>query len=140
MSLKVKERRRARLHAVQALYQQDMAGNSSAELKRQYYADNVNRHPVDWEFFNNLIDGIDEYTDELDDKIKPLVDRDFKSINPIELAILRLGVYELLFRLDVPYQVVIKEYTSNADNLGAEDGHKFINSLLDKIAKDNRKI
>ncbi len=138
MGIKVKERRRARIHAVQAIYQKYMAETPLDELKEQYYSDNVNRHPVDWEFFYNLLNGVDEHQNEIDQHIRPNVDREFSSINPIELAILRLGVYELLFRLDIPFQVVIKEYVSYTMDMGAEDGHKFVNGLLDKLAKSLR--
>jgi N utilization substance protein B len=138
MSIKVKERRRARIHAVQALYQKHMAETPINELKEQYYSDNVNRHPVDWEFFYNIVNGVDENQEELDQHINVNADKEFSSVNPIELAILRLAIYELLFRLDIPYQVVIKEYVSYTMDMGAEDGHKFVNGLLDKLAKSLR--
>lgn len=140
MSVKIKERRRARMHAIQALYQQQMAGSTLTELKQQYHEDNVNRHSVDWLFFNELLEGVDEHTAHIDETIKPLVDRNFDSINPIELSILRLGIFELLYRLDVPHQVVINEYVSYAFDLGAEDGYKFVNGLLEKATDSCRTV
>ncbi len=138
MAIKVKERRRARFHAIQALYQREMAGTSFADLRVQFHIDNVDRHPVEWDFFNDLLLGVQENGIEIDEAIKPLVDRDFEKINPIELAILRLGTYEILYRLDVPFQVVANEYVDHTKSLGAEEGHRFVNGLLDKLARKVR--
>ena len=60
MAIKVKERRRARFHAIQALYQREMAGTSFADLRVQFHIDNVDRHPVEWDFFNDLLLGVQE--------------------------------------------------------------------------------
>ncbi|MDA0910420.1 MULTISPECIES: transcription antitermination factor NusB [unclassified Cysteiniphilum] len=138
MSLKVKERRRARFHAVQALYQQSLAHTQVNELKLQFYADNVDRHPVEWDFFYRLIDGVAKHKEAIDQKINHYAINDLASINPIDLAILRLGAYELIDCLDVPYQVVLNEYVDQAKELGTEEGHRFVNGLLDKIAKEMR--
>ncbi|WP_119327618.1 transcription antitermination factor NusB [Cysteiniphilum halobium] len=139
MSLKVKERRRARFHAVQALYQQSLANTQVNELKLQFYADNIDRHPVEWDFFYRLIDGVDQNKEMIDQKINHYATNDLASINPIDLAILRLGAYELIDCLDVPYQVVLNEYVDQAKELGTKEGHRFVNGLLDKIAKEMRK-
>ena len=138
MSLKVKERRRARFHAIQALYQREMTNIEISDLKTQFHADNISRHVVEWDFFNDLLSGVEEYHDILDESIKPLVSREFSKINPVELAILRLGTYEILYRLDIPYQVIVNEYVDHAKSLGAEEGHRFINGLLDKLARKVR--
>jgi transcription antitermination protein NusB len=140
MSLKVKERRRARFHAIQALYQREMTNIEFSDLKIQFHADNVSRHVVEWDFFNDLLSGVQGHHEILDQSIKPLVSRDFSKINPIELAILRLGAYEILYRLDIPYQVIVNEYVDHAKSLGAEEGHRFVNGLLDKLARKVREI
>ncbi|WP_395947057.1 transcription antitermination factor NusB [Caedibacter taeniospiralis] len=138
MSLKFKERRRARFHAVQALYQQSVAHTSLDELKLQFYADNVERHLVEWDFFYRLLDGVDKNKVLIDHKINHYATNDLASINLIDLAILRLGAYELIDCLDIPYQVVLNEYVDQAKELGTEEGHRFVNGLLDKIAKEMR--
>ncbi|WP_100550828.1 transcription antitermination factor NusB [Caedibacter taeniospiralis] len=138
MSLKFKERRRARFHAVQALYQQAVAHTSINELKLQFYADNVERHLVEWDFFYRLLDGVDKNKVLIDHKINHYATNDLASINLIDLAILRLGTYELIDCLDIPYQVVLNEYVDQAKELGTEEGHRFVNGLLDKIAKEMR--
>ena len=139
MSLKVKERKRARFHAVQALYQQSVALTNINELKLQFYADNIDRHPVEWDFFYRLLDGVDQNKEVIDQKINHYAINDLSSINAVDLAILRLGAYELIDCLDIPYQVVLNEYVDQAKELGTEEGHRFVNGLLDKIAKEVRK-
>lgn len=139
MSLKVKERRRARFHAIQALYQRDMAGSSFTELKAQYYIDNQDRHPVEWDFFYRLLDGVAAMQGAIDEHINVLALHKLESINPIELAIIRLGAYELIDCLEIPYQVIVNEYVDQASSLGTEDGHRFVNGMLDKLAKKIRK-
>ena len=76
---------------------------------------------------------------ELDQEIDPLLDRGSDSLRPIEKAILRLGLVELKYRLDVPFQVVIHEYIDLDFEFGAEEGHKLINGILDRLAKQIRK-
>ena len=66
--------------------------------------------------------------------ISPYIDRAFDELDPIETAILRLAVYELRFELDVPYKVVINEAIEVAKVFGADESHKYINGVLDKIA------
>ncbi len=138
MSIKIKERRRARFHAIQALYQEAMAGTSISELKAQFYSDNVDRHPVDWDFFNRITEGAIHNKTLIDEKIERYAVNNMDSINAIDLAILRLGAYELYDCLDVPYQVVLNEYVEQTKALGTGEGHGFVNGLLDKIARDFR--
>ncbi|TNF68895.1 MAG: transcription antitermination factor NusB [Gammaproteobacteria bacterium] len=138
MSLKIKLRKRARFHAIQALYQREMAGTDYIELRVQFYEDNLQRHPVDWEFFHDLINGVEQHQLALDDMIRPLVAREFETVNPVELAILRLGAYELCHRLEIPFQVIVNEYVEHAKDLGATDGHRFVNGLLDRLSHQVR--
>ena len=138
MSLKVKERRRARFHAVQALYQREVAKTSIAELKVQFYKDNVDRHAVEWDFFYRLLDGVDTHNEQIDTQIGEYAVNNLDSINPIDLSVLRLGSYELLDCLDIPYQVILNEYVDQVKALGSEDGHRFINGLLERLAKEYR--
>ena len=68
-----------------------------------------------------------------------MLDRDIKELDPVELTVLRIGVYELLKRIDVPYRVVINEAIEMAKSFGATDGHKYVNGILDKLAPRLRK-
>ena len=76
---------------------------------------------------------------DIDGELGVVLDRDIKELDPIELAVLRLGVYELLKRIDVPYRVVINEAIELAKSFGATDGHKYVNGILDKLAPRLRK-
>ena len=76
--------------------------------------------------------------EELDAALEKHLSRPIKETDPVELAILRLACYEFMFRVDVPYRVVINESIELAKTFGAEAGHKFINGILDKVALDLR--
>ena len=69
----------------------------------------------------------------MDDLIIPHLERPYDEVSPIEKAVLRIATYELTFRKDVPYKVAINEAIELAKAFGAEDGHKFVNGILDKI-------
>ena len=71
---------------------------------------------------------------ELDNAFAPFLDRKIEDLNPVELQILRLGCYELTKSPDIPYRVVINEAIELAKTFGAEDSHKYVNGVLDKVA------
>ena len=77
--------------------------------------------------------------DELDASLAPMLDRDLKDLDPIEHTLLRMGCYELVQRVDVPYKVVINEEVALAKKFGATDSHKYVNGVLDKAARQFRK-
>lgn len=68
------------------------------------------------------------------------LDRGTHELDKVELAILRLGSYELKHRIDVPFRVVIDEYVELTKLFGAEDAHKYINGVLDKVASATREL
>jgi N utilization substance protein B len=76
----------------------------------------------------------------LDEALEPLLDRKLKDLDPIELTLLRMGMYELTWRIDVPYKVVINEEVALAKKFGATDSHKYVNGVLDKAARQLRKV
>ncbi len=91
------------------------------------------------EFALSLYKGVTEHLEEIDEVIKKnLVDWDFEKVGKIERAILRLGVYELLFT-DTDKAVVIDEALESVKRLSEERAAKFINAVLDKIAKEYKK-
>ena len=95
---------------------------------------------MDMDYFVELLHAIPKVKSELDDLIEPCVDRTLKEVNPVELAILRMATFELKQRPDVPFRVVINEAVDLAKKYGADQGHKFVNSVLDKLAKQLRSI
>ena len=128
-----KARNRARRLAVQALYEWQMTGTAESEIKTRFLEDKKDK-TVDKAYFQELIGGVIEQAEELDEIISPLLSRPLDELDRVEHAILRLSTYELKHRPDVPYRVVINEGVELAKTFGADQGHKFINGILDKLA------
>ena len=133
------ERRKARHYGMQALYQWHMAGASLAAIEAEFRADYDFSH-VDLEYFQALLHGVPACVDELEATLEPLLDRKLSDLAPIERTLLRMGTYELAHRPDVPYKVVINEAVALTKKFGATDGHKYINGVLDKVARELRKV
>jgi len=136
--LNIKARKRARLHAIQALYQKAIAQTTDSELKTQYFTDNVDRYKVDWDFFKCLIDGVTRFKNEISEYIVSNATKDISMINAVDLAIAKLGIYELIDCLESPHQLIIKEYVEQTFSMGSNKGYMFINALLEKIASEVR--
>ena len=132
-------RTRARELMVQALYQKQIAGHSTAELVAQYHEDAAYER-VDQAFFDELFPAISNAQEALEEKIELLIDRPLKQLDPIELAILLIGVQELETRIDIPYKVVINEGVNLARRFGAPERHKYLNACLDTAAQSLREI
>jgi N utilization substance protein B len=132
-------RHKARRLATQALYTWQMSGQDIADIDQQYRLQH-DMSKVDQDYFHELLHQVPAHVEELDNHISSLLDREFSQVDPVERAILRLGTYELVHRLDVPYKVVINEGVELAKTFGAEDGHKYVNSILDGIAHKTRAI
>jgi N utilization substance protein B len=122
---------------LQALYQWQMTGQSFAELRNQYAADEGHAE-VDPEYFEQLLQGIVEGSAALDGMIGEWLDRPVAQLDPVEHAVLLIGVEELRAHVDVPYRVVLNEGVELAKKFGATDGHKFINAVLDRAARQLR--
>lgn len=134
------KRQKARHYAMQALYQWKMSGSSLNQIEAEFRTDN-DFSKVDGEYFHELLHEVPAQLDELDAAIEPaLSDRSLDEIGPVEIALLRLAVYELKSRIDVPYKVVINEAVSLAKKFGPTDSYKFMNAVLDKVAEQYRSI
>lgn len=130
-------RRKARKMALQALYQWHVADTPVHEILAQFHIDN-DMSKIDQEYFSEVVRGVPSNKAELDADIEKFIDRELKSMTPIELAILRMGTFELKHRIDVPYRVIINEGVELAKSFGATDGHKYVNGVLDKLAQSIR--
>ncbi len=130
-------RSRARRAAMQALYQWQIARHNLRDIENQF-AGEQDMSQVDIEYFRTLLHGVPRHLDTVDAELAQAVDREVQQIDPIELALLRMGVYEFLYQLEVPYRVVINEAVELAKKYGAEDGHKYVNGVLDKLAQKLR--
>ncbi|WP_422732787.1 transcription antitermination factor NusB [Marinobacter azerbaijanicus] len=130
---KAGDRRRARALAMQGLYQRHFSKSSITDIESEFIVDN-DMSKVDTAYFRDLLRGVHREQAELDRLLEPFLDRPIHEVDAIELAIIRLGAYELKHRLDVPYKVVINEGIEMAKKFGGTEGHKFVNSLLDKLS------
>jgi transcription antitermination protein NusB len=134
-----KGRSNARKKAMQALYQWAMTGNELNEIEAQFHKEQE-MGKVDLDYFHALLHEVPAQVTSLDQAIEPYLDlKKGNKLGPVEQAILRLSSYELKNRIDVPFQVVIKEAIILAKTFGADKSHKFVNGVLDKLAKEWRK-
>ena len=122
---------------MQAIYQWQMTGQDVAVIEAQFQ-DDQDMGKADVGYFQELLHQVPVRVQEIDTALTPFLDRPVPQIDPVELAILRIAGYELLYRLDVPYRVVINEAVEIAKKFGAEQGHRFINGVLDKAARQLR--
>ncbi|MDC1436170.1 transcription antitermination factor NusB [Gammaproteobacteria bacterium] len=135
---KISHRKKARNLLVQAFYQWQLAQGSASDIEAQFRADNAAK--IDWDFFHQALVHIITKSEEIDQTFADKLDRQLSQLDPIELALLRLGSFEFTERIDVPYKVVINEYVDLAKKYGATDSHKYINGVLDKLAKQYRAL
>ncbi|MBB1269138.1 transcription antitermination factor NusB [Shewanella sp. SR44-3] len=132
--MKPSERRKARRLAVQAIYSWQLSKNNVADVEHEFITEQ-NIDGVDVAYFRELLAGVASKHEQIDDLLRPHLDRKFEDVSPVEKAIVRLAAYELTFRKDVPYKVAINEAIELAKAFGADDSHKFVNGLLDKLVR-----
>ena len=134
----VRARRRARRALLQAVYAWQMTGAELADLAEQL-ASSEQMKGGDEDYFHSCLRGILRSVDELDHLFAPYLDRRVDALDYVERAILRAGVFELKERLDVPMRVVIDEWVELGKAFGAEDGFRYVNGVLDRVAQDLRR-
>ena len=132
-------RTRARELVLQALYQKQIAGHDCGELVAQFHEQAAYQR-VDQVFFDETLKAICKSQSDLEASIAGLIDRPLKQLDPVELGILLIGVFELQSRIDIPYKVVINEGVNLARRFGATDGHKYVNACLDNAAQSLRQV
>jgi N utilization substance protein B len=152
-------RSHARRYAVLALYQWQLTGQSPAEIGRHFFddpawvgevadalaelGDEGAAQAADTAFdptlFHGILRGVPGHIEAIDARLEGALDRPIAQITPVELAILRMGTYELLYSSDVPYRVVINEAVELAKQFGADDtSHRYVNGVLDRVAREAR--
>ncbi|WP_426207101.1 transcription antitermination factor NusB [Providencia sp. PROV272] len=131
--MKPAARRRARECAVQAIYSWQLSGNNVSDVEYEFIAEQ-DMSDVDVIYFRELLSGVANNAAKLDQLMAPFLSRQLEELGQVEKAILRVAMYELSYREDVPYKVAINEGIELAKVFGAEDSHKFVNGVLDKAA------
>lgn len=130
-------RHNARRYAIQAMYQWQIAGTPLNDIESDFIKFHIEKK-IDMDYFKLLLHAIPEHQTELDLTMKPYLGRMLEEIDPIELAVLRLGTYELVHRIDIPYRVVINEALELTKQFGSIEGFKFVNGVLDRVARKTR--
>ncbi|MDE5308674.1 transcription antitermination factor NusB [Providencia stuartii] len=136
--MKPAARRRARECAVQAIYSWQLSGNNVSDVEYEFIAEQ-DMSDVDVIYFRELLSGVANNAAKLDQLMAPFLSRQLEELGQVEKAILRVAMYELSYREDVPYKVAINEGIELAKVFGAEDSHKFVNGVLDKAAPSVRR-
>jgi N utilization substance protein B len=130
-------RHRAREFALQGLYQwllnNEDAGAIDAHIREAHGFEKADR-----EHFDALLHGAIKQSIQLREEIAPLIDRTIAELSPIEHAALLIGAYELKNHIEIPYRVVINEAVELTKSFGGQDGHKYVNGVLDKLASKLR--
>lgn len=126
-------RNKARQAAVQALYQWQLNAQAVGDVESDFLA-GESLDGADREYFRLLVREVPQLLSQLDAHLTPHIDRPVAEIDPVERAVLRIAAYELEFRLEIPYRVVLNEAVELAKTFGAEHGHRFVNGVLDKVA------
>lgn len=132
-------RTNARKAAVQALYQWQMTGHNLNVIEQHFLEDQLLKD-AQKSYFNELLHSVPEHLETIDQALSEFVDRPVDTIDPVERAILRIGTYELLNRLETPYRVILNESINLAKCFGADGSHRYINGILDKIAQQKRAV
>jgi transcription antitermination protein NusB len=130
-------RHNSRRYALQAMYQWQIAGTSVAEIEAEFLHYHIDKK-IDLAYFKELIHGVPKHQHEIDHEMQSFLGRGIDEIDPVELAVLRIAIYELIKRPDVPYRVIINEALELTKKFGSIEGYKFVNGILDRVAKKNR--
>ncbi len=126
-------RHRAREFALQGIYQwllnNEDSGVIDAHIRQAHGFDKADR-----EHFDVLLHGAINQSIQLREEFAPFIDRGIAELSPIEHAALLIGAFELKHHLEIPYRVVINEAVELTKSFGGQDGHKYVNGVLDKLA------
>ncbi|GAA3713491.1 MULTISPECIES: transcription antitermination factor NusB [Oceanisphaera] len=136
--MKPSERRKARRLATQAIYQWQMTKDNVADIAQQFALEQDTKG-VDLDYFRDLLFGVSVHVKELDAVFSPYLSRPLAELDMVDKAVLRLATYELTRREDVPYRVVINEAIELAKAFAADESHRFVNGVLDKVIKQLKK-
>jgi N utilization substance protein B len=154
----VNPRSQSRRYAALALYQWRLTGEDPMAIKRHLLddpewldavagslsgadddapLDATQRFKFNMELLDQLLTGIPIHVAEIDAQLDRVLDRPISQVDPVELAILRLGAFEILFSESIPDRVAINEAVELTKLLGAHEGHKYVNGVLDKVARSH---
>ncbi len=124
---------------MQAIYQWQITGQDADEILRQFHeVQDMSR--VDKSHFEELLRGVSAGQEGLDEALQPFLDRPISQVDLMERVVLRIGAFELLNCPELPFRVVLDECVDLAHRFGSEQGHTYINAVLDKAARKWRPL
>ena len=128
------QRHKARHFAMQAIYQWQLTDLSPTEIEKQFLEDQPMKG-TDLDYFHDLVSCVINNVHDIDIVYAPYLSRPLDDLDQVDKAVLRLGTFELMYRQEVPYRVVINEAIILAKEFAEQDSHKFVNGVLDKVVK-----
>ncbi len=131
---RVRARSWARRYAMQALYQWQLTGHDLHVIDAQFLEEQ-DMGKVDQDYFRELLHRVPAHLEAINSTLTPYLERPLEQVDPVEKAVLWIAAYEFLKRPDIPYRVVINEAVELAKLFGADQGHRFVNGVLDKTAQ-----
>ena len=135
----IKKRKHARGKVLQALYQWQISAEDLDWIK-QHYIEEQGVSAGDEAYFLELLYQIPAQVKQLDETYRKFITNSEDRIDPIECNILRIATYEFIHHPEIPYKVVINEAVNLARTYGADEGHKFVNGVLDPLSRQIRKL
>jgi len=127
-------RKRARRRALQAIYQWQITDQDATEILHQF-REMQDLSQVDEAYFERLLRSVIKHKERLIDALEPFLDRPLDQVDVMERVVLMIGAWELLDCPDLPYRVVLDESVDLARRFGSEQGHSYVNAVLDKAAR-----
>jgi len=132
------KRKRARRRALQAIYQWQITAQDAREILKQF-REVQDLSQIDEPYFEQLLYGVTTRKETIDQTLEPFLDRPLSQVDVMECVVLRMGIWELLYSLETPFRVVLDESVDLAQRFGSEQGHAFVNAVLDHAARELRK-
>lgn len=132
-------RRFARQRALQALYQWDCSSADASDVLNQFTA-HQDLNNVDIDHFQQLFRGVALSVDDIDTLLEPALDRPVTELDPIERSVLRIAACELRDVPSTPARVVINEAVELTKRFGADQGYRYVNGVIDKVALEVRAL
>lgn len=136
---KYEPRTKARRRALQAIYQWQITGQDAREILKQF-REAQDMSGVDEDYFEQLLISVSSGKEQLDGELQRFLDRPFDQLDLMEKVVLRIGVYEMLHCPELPFRVVVDECVDLAHRFGSEQGHAYVNAVLDKGAREWRQF
>jgi len=133
-------RSHARRAAVQALYHALVNEQTPIPKDTLDFVSAENSEKMDQKYFTALVEGVSKEIEQLDAELAYAIDRSLSAVDPVESSVLRLAVYEFMYRPEIPYRVVLNEAVELAKAFGGEKGHKYVNGVLDKMGSKLRSV